>query len=60
MKTEAEYRKMHSGFLPPAIAKMLKANTGPSEAEIEAARALIAKVDGAKRGPGRPRAESAE
>lgn len=59
-KTEEAVRKMYSGFLPPKIAAQLKAKAEPSEAEIAAARALLAKVEG-KRGPGRPRAiEAAE
>lgn len=57
--TEEAVRKMYSGFLPPKIAEQMKARTEPSEAEIAAARALIAKVEG-KRGPGRPKLEAAE
>lgn len=56
--TEEQARKMWSGFIPPKIAAELKANRAPTEAEIEAARALLAKVEG-KRGQGRPRAVEA-
>ncbi len=58
-KTVEAVRKMFSGFLPPKIAAQLKAKAEPSEADIAAARALIAKVEG-KRAPGRPRTEAAE
>lgn len=58
-KTEEAVRKMYSGFLPAKIAAQLKAKAEPSEADIAAARALLAKVEG-KRGPGRPRLEAAE
>lgn len=57
--TQEAVRKAYSGFLPPKIAAQLKAKAEPTEAEIEAARALLAKVDGGKRGPGRPRAVEA-
>lgn len=57
--TEEAVRKAYSGFLPPKVAAQLKANRAPTEAEIEAARALLAKVEG-KRGPGRPKLEAAE
>lgn len=58
--TEEQIRKMYSGFIPPKVRAEMSANREPTPAEIEAARALIAKVEG-KRGPGRPRAvEAAE
>lgn len=57
--TEEAVRKAYSGFLPPKIAAQLKAKAEPSEADIAAARALIAKVEG-RRAPGRPRTEAAE
>jgi len=57
--TEEAVRKMYSGFLPAKIAAQMKAKAEPSEADIAAARALIARAEG-KRGPGRPRAESPE
>ena len=59
-KSEEAIRKMYSGFLPEKIAAQLKARTEPTDDQIAAARALLAKVEG-KRGPGRPRAvEAAE
>ena len=57
--TEEAVRKAYSGFLPPKIAAQMKAKAEPTEAEIAAARALLAKVEG-KRGPGRPKLEAAE
>lgn len=57
--TEEAVRKVYSGFLPAKIAAQMKAKSEPTEADIAAARALLAKVEG-KRGPGRPRAEPAE
>lgn len=57
--SEEAVRKMFSGFLPPKIAAQIMANKEPTEDQIAAARALLAKVEG-KRGPGRPRAEAAE
>jgi hypothetical protein len=58
--SEEAVRKMYSGFLPAKIAAQLIANKEPTEEQIAAARALIAKAEG-KRGPGRPRAvEAAE
>jgi hypothetical protein len=56
--TEEQIRKAYSGFIPPMVRAQMSANREPTEAEIEAARALIAKVEGPKR---RPRAlEAAE
>lgn len=58
--TEEQIRKAYSGFIPDSVRARMAANRAPTDAEIEAARALIAKVEG-KRGPGRPRAvEAAE
>jgi hypothetical protein len=54
--TEEAVRKAYSGFLPPSVAAQLKAKTEPTEAEIAAARALLAKVDGKRK----PRTEAAE
>lgn len=45
-KTEEAVRKMYSGFLPPKVAAQMKAKAEPTEAEIAAARALLAKVEG--------------
>lgn len=45
-KQEAEIRHKYSGFLPPVEAAKLKASAEPTAAEIEAARALLAKVNG--------------
>ncbi len=56
--SEEAVRKMYSGFLPPNIAAQLNANADPTDEQVAAARALLAKVDG-KRGPGRPRAVEA-
>ena len=42
--TEIEIRKMYSGFIPPKLRAQLDANREPSEAEIAAAKALLAKV----------------
>lgn len=56
--TEEQIRKAYSGFIPDKVRAQMAANREPTEAEIEAARALIAKVDGPKRG--RPRLEAAE
>jgi hypothetical protein len=58
--TDEQVRKMYSGFIPDKIRARMAAVRQPTEAEIEAARALIARAEG-KRGPGRPRAvEAAE
>ena len=57
--TEEQIRKAYSGFIPPKVRAQMDAHREPTEAEIEAARALLAKVEGPKRG-GRPRGESAE
>lgn len=46
--TEAEARKLYSGFIPPKIKAQLKAKGEPTVLEIAAARALLAKVDGEK------------
>ena len=56
--TEEQIRKAYSGFIPPVVRAQMSANREPTEAEIEAARALLAKVEGPKRG--RPRLEAAE
>jgi hypothetical protein len=55
--TEEAVRKAYSGFLPPKIAAQMKAKAEPTEAEIAAARALLAKIEGKR---GRPRLEAAE
>jgi len=49
--TEEQIRKAYSGFIPPKVREQMSANREPTEAEIEAARALIAKVEGPKRRP---------
>jgi hypothetical protein len=55
--TEEQVRKTFSGFIPDKVRAQMSANREPTPAEIEAARALIAKVEGKKR----PRsAEAAE
>lgn len=48
--TEEAVRKMYSGFLPPKIAAQMKEKAEPTDDQIAAARALLAKVEG-KRGP---------
>lgn len=61
--TEEQIRKAYSGFLPPKIAAQMKANREPTQAELDAARALLEKAGvlpvETKRG-GRPRIEAAE
>jgi hypothetical protein len=44
VKSEDEARRLFSGFVPPKIKAQLDANREPSEAEIAAAKALLAKV----------------
>lgn len=46
--TEDEARRLFSGFVPPKIRAQLDANREPTPAEIEAARALLAKVGKSK------------
>lgn len=43
--TEQQARKMYSGFLPAGV-KVAK--NEPTQADIDAARALLAKIDGKK------------
>jgi hypothetical protein len=47
--TEEAVRKMYSGFLPAKIAAQMKEKAEPTDDQIAAARALLAKVEG-KRG----------
>ena len=44
--SEAEARRLWSGHIPPRIRAQLDANREPTEAEIAAAKALLAKVNG--------------
>ena len=48
--SEAEARRLFSGFVPPVIRKQIEANANrePTEAEIAAAKALLAKVSKSK------------
>lgn len=55
--TEEAVRKAYSGFLPPKVRAQMSANREPTPAELDAARALIARAEGSKR---RPRSEAAE
>lgn len=41
-----EARRLWSGFIPPKVRAQLEANREPTEAEIAAAKALLAKANG--------------